>query len=93
MNQIKFNNNWENYEFWIGDKEIKHLNKISISGHIYDVEAVPVYNRVYDHGHEYDVTSRDFMIKLQVPGFPKEVEESLSNFIRKNKDIPVYFVS
>jgi hypothetical protein len=65
---LKYFNNWEADEYYVGKRRVKNLSKVEINGHEFAViarECTVPYN---DMGHNYYAKSTHFFLAVMVGG-------------------------
>jgi hypothetical protein len=65
---LKYLNNWESDEYYVGKNRVKTLAKVEINGVEFPVISRPVSVAYSDHGNMYNAKSEHFFIALVVGG-------------------------
>jgi hypothetical protein len=68
--KLRVRNNWENYEWTLGDSpvDVRNIVSVTIEGWDYNTRAVRKNNKVYDHGNTYYTETYDLEIETEVAG-------------------------
>lgn len=83
-NQIlKYRNNWESDEYYLGDKKLDNISVVEIDGKAYDVVRRQVSKSYSDHGHTYTAKSWHYFIQEKVFGTVMELD--LNTIVPKTK--------
>lgn len=88
-NRLTYKNNWEADSYFVGDKEIVTLSKISVNGKEFKVTHATVSVPYNDMGHTYDGTSTHYFIKEKVFGIEKMFD--LNTIVSKAKVYAIEF--
>lgn len=84
LHEIYVENNWEHYVWKADNRILKNIKKVMIDETIIDVEQVNIYNTVYDHGHTYDVKTKDYNLLLTT-NFGLKVKVSMYDLMQYDK--------
>ena len=80
---LKYKNNWESDEYYVGKKRITVLKKVSIDGEEFKVTSRRVSVPYNDMGHTYTGDSNHYFIKKKV--FGTKMEFDLNTIVDKVK--------
>jgi hypothetical protein len=67
-NRLKYVNNWESDEYYVGKNRVKTLAKVEINGVEFPVISRKVSVDYNDHGNRFSAMSEHFFIALVVGG-------------------------
>jgi hypothetical protein len=82
-NVLKYKNNWESDEYYLGDKKLENFSAVEIDGTRYNVLRRLIARSYSDHGHQYTATSWHYYIEVMV--FSTVMEMDLNTIVNKTK--------
>lgn len=71
---LKYRNNWESDEYYLGDQKLDNIMVVEIAGMRYDVTRRQVSKSYSDHGHSYTAKSWHYFIQEKVFGTVMELD-------------------
>lgn len=78
---LKYKNNWESDEYYVGGMKLDNIERVEIEGIQYDVIRRQVTKSYSDHGHTYTAKSWHYFIQEQV--FGSVMEFDLNTVVNK----------
>lgn len=73
-NKLKYVNQWEYDEYYVGRQRVHSLNKVMIDDVVYPVKNRQVSVNYNDMGHEYSSMSTHFFVVVDVLGIPRDID-------------------